>query len=378
MEHPPPTAATAKLLYARAFACAHPNCPEPLYREDKASGAWTLNSRICHINARREGGPRWDSQQSSEDNRSEDNLVIMCLKHASAIDDPKALSAYPAALLCDWKRSQIEDHQRRMSGWPLTEAMADDVVRISISNGDIDINGSTINLAGQGGQATGAGGGGGGAIGHGSRAGRGGDGGKMYTLDLSPADSFDGGMDFSDLDMPMQPGAGGGGAGAIGEGSIAGDGGSGGDMVSGRLEVEPGDNLEIEIGEPGKGATLPGQHGIDGGDVVIKLKSPDGTLKRTIRAKAGAAAKAGRLPDDVAAISSADIADGFQVSTLLLVNAAEIRDGLAYILGGGWSRYNVPALLNAHGSRALELRWTAKVNGGFTFSPGNIYFPRLM
>jgi len=84
--------------------------------------------------------------------------VIMCLKHASAIDDPKALSAYPAELLRDWKRSQIEDHQRRMLGWPLTEAMADDVLEHQFPDGDINFNGSTVNLAGQGGQAPGAGG----------------------------------------------------------------------------------------------------------------------------------------------------------------------------------------------------------------------------
>src|SRR3954465_15514408 len=98
VEHPPPTVATVKLLYAHAFACAYPGCGRPLYREDEATGTWTLNSRICHIHARREGGPRWDAHQSPEDNRTEHNLMLMCLEHASAIDDSRTTGSYPPTL----------------------------------------------------------------------------------------------------------------------------------------------------------------------------------------------------------------------------------------------------------------------------------------
>jgi hypothetical protein len=57
IEHPPPTPATVKYLYAHASRCAYQGCSRPLYRVDEQTGARTLNSRICHINARREGGP---------------------------------------------------------------------------------------------------------------------------------------------------------------------------------------------------------------------------------------------------------------------------------------------------------------------------------
>jgi RHS repeat-associated protein len=45
IEHPPPTTATVKLLYAQALRCAYPHCSETLYREDETTGRWILNSR---------------------------------------------------------------------------------------------------------------------------------------------------------------------------------------------------------------------------------------------------------------------------------------------------------------------------------------------
>ena len=346
IEHPPPTTATVKLLYAHAFACCYPGCGQPLYREDEAAGTWALNSRICHISARREGGPRWDAGQSANDNRSEHNLLLMCLEHASAIDDPKALEAYPAPLLQKWKKAQIEDYHRRMEGWPLTKAMADQAIAESFPNVGIAINQSTVQLAGQGGQAPGAGGGGGGAIGHGARAGRGGNGGEHYNFGPDPSSPsiLEEMLQRAELSPEQMPGAGGGGAGAIGENAVAGDGGSGGDSASGLIAITPGDTLEIEVGAGGKGVIVAGQHAQDGGDTVVRVRSPDGTLKRTIRVKGGAGARSGELPEGVAEISQADLAGGFQISALLLFNAAEMREGLLFILGGGWSSYRVPEL----------------------------------
>lgn len=347
IEHPPPTTATVKLLYAHAFGCARPGCNVPLYREDQESDAWTLNSRICHINARSEGGPRWDPSQSPEDNRAESNLLLMCLEHASAIDDRKALAAYPAKLLREWKQAQIEDHRRRREGWPLTAAMADQAITASFFHVGIAINQSNIHLAGGGGNAPGAGGGGGGAIGHGARAGDAGKGGDHYSFgfDLSsPPNDMEASLRQAGVSIERPPGAGGGGAGAIGDNAIAGDGGDGGNGASFSMAAVPGDIFDVEIGEGGKGSILPGQHAQDGGDTVLRIRSPDGTLKQAIRIKGGAGPKAGKLPDGVLEISQADLDGGFQISTLMLLNAAELRDELLFILGGGWSKYYVPAL----------------------------------
>jgi hypothetical protein len=117
IEHPPPTEATIKYLYAHAFRCAYESCQQPLYREDEQTGKRTLNSRVCHINARREGGSRWDPKQSAEENRSEQNLVLMCVEHADTIDQPATLSAYPVERLREWKARQLNEHQRLKRGW---------------------------------------------------------------------------------------------------------------------------------------------------------------------------------------------------------------------------------------------------------------------
>ena len=134
IEHPHPTTSTVKQLYAHAFRCAYPGCHQPLYSEDTLSGAWVLNSRICHINARSEGGPRWDPRQSAEDNRAESNLVLMCLEHASIIDGPKALDTYPAERLLAWKRDQIAEFQQLRQGWPLTNSMAEAAIGVSFTD----------------------------------------------------------------------------------------------------------------------------------------------------------------------------------------------------------------------------------------------------
>ncbi|MEO8115207.1 MAG: glycine-rich domain-containing protein [Phenylobacterium sp.] len=286
----------------------------------------------------------------------------MCLEHASAIDDPQALAAYPAQLLRQWKADQIDDYRRRMEGWPLTTAMAEQVAAVSFSNVGIAIYQSTLHLGGGGGKALGAGGGGGGAIGPNSRAGRGGDGGDHREIDENalPSITSDEVLKQAVYELEQIPGAGGGGAGAIGPDAVAGGGGGGGDLASGHLALSTGDTLEVEIGDGGKGASLPGEHGQDGGDTVVSFRSADGTLKRTIRVKGGAGAKAGELPNGVTAITQADLVGGFQISTLLLVDALDFRDGVIFMLGGGWSSYNVPEFpLNAVWRAVCTATWNA-------------------
>jgi hypothetical protein len=349
-----------------------------LYREDEFTGAWVLNSRICHIHARSEGGPRWDPAQSEDENRAAENLVLMCLEHASAIDERDSVSAYPAELLRNWKNEQIQDYQQRIAGWPLTTAMADEAVAVSLSGHGILIKDSTLNLGGEGGKSPGAGGGGGGAIGHGARAGRGGDGGRCLDIDgapLSPEIASEALELIASIEAgnrdSSRPGAGGGGGGASGPGAVAGDGGGGGDFAHGVMSLEAGDILEVDVGTGGSGARLPGVHGVEGQDTVVRVRAPDGELKREIRASGGRGASAGKLPDDWLVVEEDDLRNGFQISILTVANAIEFRDGLFFVLGGGWNEYGVPAVphetvlpvlctanwgaLSATGTRGLQL-----------------------
>ena len=83
IEHKSPTTATVKRLFAvSGNQCAFEKCEVTLV--DKKSGKVT--GRICHINARREGGPRFDPLQSEDNNRGFDNLILMCPYHHDVID----------------------------------------------------------------------------------------------------------------------------------------------------------------------------------------------------------------------------------------------------------------------------------------------------
>lgn len=339
-EHQPPTNSVVKQLYARAFTCAFPSCNEPLFREDPVSGTWVLNSRICHICARSEGGPRWDAHQTSERNRSVENLVLMCIAHASVIDDPLLLHSYPAELLRTWKEEQLAEHQRRREGWPITSKVADEALLAS-KGATISIRDSIVHLGGEGGRVSGAGGGGGGAIGDGARAGRGGNGGRITDADGKPLPPEELEYFLISGGIPA-PGSGGGGGGAVGPGAIGGDGGDGGDGMSFTVEVQPGDVFVIEIGEGGKSTRQPGQHPSPGGDTVLRHRTAAGELIREYRVAGGKSAKSGRLPDDWATITAADLEGGFQVSTLMPFTTCDFYQGRLHILGGAWEAFNVP------------------------------------
>jgi hypothetical protein len=134
VKHPPPTKATANQLYATAIACAFPGCGAPLYRTEFDPPA--LNSRIAHICARAEGGPRWDAGMESEENRSAGSLLVLCIEHAYLIDQKKLVAQYPVEMLQEWKSAQIAAYGRaveagRDAGWQLTDDQAAEVVEES-------------------------------------------------------------------------------------------------------------------------------------------------------------------------------------------------------------------------------------------------------
>ena len=298
IQHPNPTASTAKYLYAHAFRCAFDGCNNELYRTDEVSGARTLNSRICHINARSELGPRWDGNQSAKDNRGSQNLVLMCVEHSNAIDDKSTELSYPAELLQKWKANQLKEYEQLKQNWMIDTKMAKEVIAASFSNVGVAISESTVTLGGEGGRS---------------------------------------------------PGAGGGGGGAIGKDSRGGDGGGGGSVNREIIDLEKRENVgieraEVKVGAGGKGSTLPGQHGKPGDETVTNFVKQDGTVVQSVRADSGIGGRsaASYLPRGIAEVSRKDVNDGFNISALMPVNAAEIRENLLYIIGGSWEHFFVP------------------------------------
>lgn len=364
IEHPSPTEATIKSLYAHAFGCAFEGCRRPLYRVDDESGVRTLNSRVCHIHARREGGPRWDPNQSAELNRSEENLVLMCVEHATVIDDTKMLSIYPPQRLCQLKKNQLDEYDRLQQGWILNTEMVQQAIAASVSLPDVLITASNISLGGDGGNAPGAGGGGGGAIGRGAKGGRGGNGGE-YRIDRGDfslpwpedAPSSLNSSELAALGVDFLPGAGGGGAGAIGNRLVGGDGGDGGHCISGLIDISQLRHsglhrVECVVGQAG-------ENGGAGGDTVVNFLSEDGRVLKTIRADGGQGGGT-RVPEGCIEIDPSDVAGKFRISTLLLASSFEIREGLFFMLGADFSEYTVPYLpFEVVWPVTYSLRWEA-------------------
>jgi hypothetical protein len=222
------------------------------------------------------------------------------MEHSKNVDDPKTAASYPASILKFWKLQQIEEYDRLKQGWGLDDDMADLALAGSYSDIGVIIQHSTVNMGGQGGTAPGAGGGGGGAIGPSARAGDGGNGGDMYSGVINLSETGD-------------------------------------------IKVE---QLRINVGKGGTASYLPGQHSASGDDTTVDLLSDAGAVLHTIRMKGGKGARSGQsyLPDGVNEITSEDLYNGFRITTFMPVNAVDVKEGLIFILGGGWSSWRIAAL----------------------------------
>jgi hypothetical protein len=228
-----------------------------------------------------------------------------------------------------------------------------------------------LSLGGKGGERPGAGGGGGGVYGPG-RAGDGGRGGdiRLYGLPAAapganeqehaaqpskahPAESLARDMYptsadaasraerlVEDVDLDGRPatapGAGGGGAGAFGPDAVAGGGGDGGEVVAAIIDVEPGKAYRINIGHGGRGGR-PGEDGKDGGDTSF------GDLLVAKGGKGGRRAHSRAVAPGPRLATAEDVRAGLRAS-ILFAECVHIRDGLAFVLAGGWERYSVASV----------------------------------
>lgn len=131
-EHPKPTPATIRGLYANAFSCAHPRCSEWLYRHETGSARPILNSRVAHIHARSPRGPRWLPGMSSDDNRRAENLLLLCIPHSYGVDEDE--TRFPPEMLQEWRLAQLQEHLELLQSWSITDDQAHEVARESFDS----------------------------------------------------------------------------------------------------------------------------------------------------------------------------------------------------------------------------------------------------
>lgn len=326
MEHPRPTDSTIFKLYASSRYCAFPNCTEPHIEIDANTGVKICNTEVCHIHARRENGPRWDASQSAEENRSDSNLVLLCRKHHSVVDDRRNEDFYTADRLRTWKV-----RQEAQLGSQLTQ---DDIEAIAQTN--VIVAAEILNLGGEGGAAPGAGGGGGAAIGSNARGGRGGDGGRIFKdgrlADTSALQPWRKVINVAPESRP--PGSGGGGAPAIGDDAVGGRGGDGGDIHTGNLTLSAG-TYRVKVG---RGARLPGEIG---GSSFIEVVKEDGSTEPVTPKVGGGLSGDSYLPEDMPEIDAAAVESGVRVCCLAVVEGVSLEDGAHSIKRFGLSAWDL-------------------------------------
>jgi tetratricopeptide (TPR) repeat protein len=99
---------TLKKLFAlTGNRCAFPECTQAVVNEHG-----DLIAEVCHIEAANEGGPRWNPDQSDEDRRSFENLLILCPTHHAVTDNE---AVYPVGRMKRMKR----EHEQRSAAQPL-------------------------------------------------------------------------------------------------------------------------------------------------------------------------------------------------------------------------------------------------------------------
>jgi hypothetical protein len=120
MSRLPPTPATIKQLFALSGnLCAFPGCNQQIIQDGMVVG------QICHIEAAELGGERFNPNQTDEERRSFDNLILLCSIHHTITND---VVKYPVEVLQKMKA----DHEGKFLHNPFE--VSDDIVQKAINH----------------------------------------------------------------------------------------------------------------------------------------------------------------------------------------------------------------------------------------------------
>ena len=87
--------------------CAYPGCGRLLFVDEFKSGA----GEICHIEALRPGGARYNLSMTTEERNYHDNLIILCREHHNIIDSDEKV--YTVEKLKQWKNDREYEQKAR-------------------------------------------------------------------------------------------------------------------------------------------------------------------------------------------------------------------------------------------------------------------------
>jgi len=126
----------------RLFALSNNRCAFPCCITTIISAKGSVIGKLCHINAKSKGGPRYDSKQTDESRHSFANLILLCGNHHDTID--KEPETYTADVLRDMKAAH--ERKGRIELQPEDSMFAaillSDYKRVEISNnsGNVMVN----------------------------------------------------------------------------------------------------------------------------------------------------------------------------------------------------------------------------------------------
>lgn len=104
-----PTPTTIKKLFALSGnLCAFPGCTQKLVDDDE-----NLTAEICHIEAAKPGGERFNINQTDEERRDFANLILLCPNHHKVTDD---VAKYSVDVLGEMKRKhESQSHEKTIT-----------------------------------------------------------------------------------------------------------------------------------------------------------------------------------------------------------------------------------------------------------------------
>ncbi len=115
--------------------CANPNCFNKFIAHDNE----TIISKIAHIEAASESGPRFNPNMSDDERRGFDNLILLCDECHSIVDNPTNVEKYTVELLKTWKTThenkQIYEHIKNQS---LLKIAVNAIANIKINENKLD------------------------------------------------------------------------------------------------------------------------------------------------------------------------------------------------------------------------------------------------
>ena len=115
---------TLKRLFALSGnQCAFPDCEKTLVNESNAKDA-----NICHIEAKNEGGERYNPSMTDEERDDYPNLILLCVQHHDKTDD---VQKYTVETLKQMKQDHEIEIDKKLSPQQRTSFLAEVINKIS-------------------------------------------------------------------------------------------------------------------------------------------------------------------------------------------------------------------------------------------------------